>query len=92
MNNPVVCACVVFYTSKLNIKFNAISPVRRSYLWDSLVDVENDEGCWDEAHGEDDADGVQQRDADLPDHLSVQLLLREVHRVVRHRHPVPLIN
>ena len=54
--------------------------------------MENDEGCWDEAHGEDDADGVQQRDADLPDHLGVQLLLGEVHRVVRHRHTVPLIN
>ena len=51
--------------------------------------MEDDEGCGDEAHGEDDADGVEERDADLADHLRVQLLLRVVHRVVRHRHPEP---
>ena len=51
--------------------------------------MEDDEGGGDEAHGEDDADGVEERDADLADDLRVQLLLRVVHRVVRHRHPEP---
>ena len=37
----------------------------KMYLRDSLVDVEDDEGGRDEGHGEDDADGVQQTDADL---------------------------
>ena len=60
-----------------------------AYLRDTLIDVEYDEGGGDKTHGEDDADGVEQRDADLPDDLRVQLFLGVVHRVIRHGDPVP---
>ena len=48
--------------------------------------MKDDEGGGHEGHGEDDAYGVQEGDADLPYDLSVELLLGEVHRVLDDRH------
>ena len=48
--------------------------------------MKDDKGGRYEGHGEDDADGVQEGDADLPDDLRVELLLGEVHRVLDDGH------